>query len=146
MTLYLHSNNYLTSIIGGVTMLPSINKGIKSYIWFFNKKFETIQPPYRIEMLSNQKLKISVPPVSGSPYKKLVIYIGFNDDDSVKTAIDTDDKSFYTSIFYMEIIRKKRDNEAWQEIRKKYPSKLWIEKYIHFLLKAPTTIIELLED
>ncbi len=33
-------------------MLPSINKGIKSYIWFFNKKFESTTPPYNIQMLN----------------------------------------------------------------------------------------------
>jgi|TARA_Y100000589_G_C27109883_1_gene611761 hypothetical protein len=126
-------------------MLPSINKGIKSYVWFFNKKFENTTPPYNIQMLTNQKLKITIPPVSGGPYTKLILYIEFTENDCVKTAIDTDDKSFYTSLFYIEVIRKKRDNEAWQEIKKKYQSKLWVEKYIHFLLKAPTTIIQLLE-
>ena len=126
-------------------MLPSINKGIKSYIWFFNKKFESTTPPYNIQMLNNQKLKITIPPIEGAPYKKLIIYIEFTENDNVKTAIDTDDKSFYTGLFYMEVIRKKRDNEAWQEIKKRYQSKFWVEKYIHFLLKAPTTIIDLLD-
>ena len=126
-------------------MLPSINKGIKSYVWFFRKKFEKTTPPYDICMLSNQKLKITIPPIQDGPYKKLIKYMEFSDTDTVKTAIDTDDKSFYTSIFYIEVIRKKRDNEAWQEIKKRYKSTLWVEKYIHFLLKAPTTIIKLLD-
>ena len=57
-------------------MLPSINKGIKSYVWFFRKKFEKTTPPYDICMLSNQKLKITIPPIQDGPYKKAYYIYG----------------------------------------------------------------------
>ena len=124
-------------------MLPKINNGIKSYVWFFVRKYEKQKKPYSVQAIKNNRLKIDVLPIEGCPYKKLILYIEFDNDDNVCVAFDTDDQLFYTSVFYIEVIRKKRINEAWKIISNRYKSELRIEKFIHFLLNAPTTIIEL---
>ena len=66
-------------------------------------------------MLSNQKLKITIPPIQDGPYS--LLYMEFSDTDTVKTAIDTDDKS-YTSIFYIEVIRKKKIMKLGKKLKR----------------------------
>ena len=69
----------------------------------------------------------------------------FDRDDNVRVAIDTDDQSFYTGLFYIEVIRKKRYNEAWRIIKLRYNDMIALEKFVYFLLNAPRHIIDLIE-
>ena len=126
-------------------MLSNINSGIKSYVYLFLYKHINKKTPYSVEHTRKNRIVIKVAPLEGAKYKRLHLIINFDDNDNVKTAIDTDDQSFYTGIFYMEVIRKKRDNEAWKIIKKKYNNSIVLEKYIYFLLNAPSHIINLLE-
>lgn len=126
-------------------MLPNINSGIKSYVYLFLRKHENKTTPYSVEHTRKNQIVVKVAPIKDAEYKRLHLIINFDDNDNVKTAIDTDDQSFYTGIFYMEVIRKKRDNEAWKIIKKKYNNSIVLEKYIYFLLNAPYHIINLLK-
>jgi len=126
-------------------MLPNINNGIKPYVYVFLQKHQHRTSPYSVEHTRKNRIVVKVAPIDGAEFKRLHIIINFDNDDNVKTAIDTDDQSFYTSLFYMEVIRKKRDNEAWKIIKKRYDNSIVLEKYIYFLLNAPHHIIELLK-
>ena len=126
-------------------MLPNINNGIKSYVYVFLQKYQHRISPYSVEHTRKNRIVVKVAPIDGAEFKRLHIIINFDSNDNVKTAIDTDDQSFYTSLFYMEVIRKKRDNEAWKIIKKRYDNSIVLEKYIFFLLNAPHHIIELLK-
>ena len=126
-------------------MLPNINAGIKPYVYHFLQKYRTQLKPYSMEHTRKNRILVRVAPIEGANYKKLHIIMNFDDNDNVRTAIDTDDQSFYTGLFYMEVIRKERDNEAWKIIRSRYNDNIAIEKFIYFLLNAPHHIIDLLE-
>ena len=76
----------------------------------------------------------------------LQLVLEFDEQDNVKSTINTGDPEFKNSLFYKEVLEPGRDNEAWDIIKKRYEMKLWIKKYIYFLLHAPVDIIELLKD
>ena len=126
-------------------MLPIINSKTKPYIYFFLQKYRGKGLSYSVEYKDKNKLIIQIPPIQDADFKRFHIIVTFDEKDNVKTVIDTDDKSFYTSIFYMEVIRKKRDNEAWQIIKERYKDNIALEKYVFFLLNAPDHIIDLIE-
>ena len=127
-------------------MLPIINNNIKPYLLTFMKKYEGKTKPYSVALMSKNKIRVRVFPIEDAEFKKLHILMFFDSQDKVRTAIDTDDQSFYTGMFYIEVLRKRRDNEAWQIIRNRYPKDLWVEKYIYFLLNAPTHIIDIFNN
>lgn len=116
--------------------LPDINCSLKPYIHEFMASNANRKSLYDVEVLKLNKLKI----LFSGPGGEFYILMFFDSKDKVRTAIITDDAEFYTSLFYIEVLRKRRDNEAWTEIMNKYPRKRWIERYIYFLLKAPDTI------
>ena len=64
----------------------------------------------------------------------------FDSKDHIRAAVDTDNKEFYTSLFYIEVIRKRRYNEAWEILKNRYSQHLWIDKFINFILRAPNVI------
>ena len=116
--------------------LPDLNQSLKPYIHEFMVTNARRNSPYQVEVLKLNKLKI----LFSGPCGEFYILMFFDSKDKVRTAIVTEDAKFYTSLFYIEVLRKRRDNEAWMEIMSKYPRKRWIERYIYFLLKAPNTI------
>lgn len=116
--------------------LPDLNQSLKPYIHEFMATNARRNSPYQVEVLKLNKLKI----LFSGPCGEFYILMFFDSKDKVRTAIVTEDAKFYTSLFYIEVLRKRRDNEAWMEIMSKYPRKWWIERYIYFLLKAPNTI------
>ena len=126
-------------------MLPSVNSNIKSYVYFFLQKFSNKNTPYSVEHIKKNKLLVHVSPNEYNLFKRFDIIMSFDDKDNIRTVIDTDDQSFYTSLFYIEVIRKKRDNEAWKIIKTRYNDNEVIEKFIYFLLNAPKHIIDLIE-
>ena len=126
-------------------MLPNINKGIKPYVYYFLQKHRTAMKPYSVEHTRKNRVLVKVAPIEDASYKRLNIIMNFDENDNVKTAIDTDDQSFYTGVFYIEVIRKKKDNEAWQIIKSRYNDQIAVEKFVFFLLNAPHHIIDLLE-
>ena len=115
--------------------LPNINSKLKPYIYDFFKTNRSSASPYDVEVLKLNKLRVTVP---GDEHG-LAILMFFDSNDGVRTAVQTNDKAFYTSLFYIEVLRKRRDNEAWAAIRRRYSRNRWVERYIHFLIKAPRT-------
>ena len=126
-------------------MLPNINQGLKPYVYHFLHKYRGQSSPYSVEHTRKNRILVRVMPVDGAPYKKLHIIMDFDRDDNVRVAIDTDDQSFYTGLFYIEVIRKKRYNEAWRIIKLRYNDMIALEKFVYFLLNAPRHIIDLIE-
>ena len=126
-------------------MLPNINKGIKPYVYHFLQKHRRQLKPYAVEHTRKNRLLVRVAPIEDANYKRLDIIMNFDENDHVRTAIDTDDQAFYTGVFYMEVIRKKRDDEAWQIIKSRYSDHIAVEKFVFFLLNAPHHIIDLIE-
>ena len=115
--------------------LPDINAKLKPYIYDFFNMNKDFNPSYGVEVLKQNKLRIIVPNTKHG-YSILMF---FDSMDRVRTAIQTDDPAFYTSLFYIEVLRKRRDNEAWATIKGRFPRRRWIERYIHFLIRAPGT-------
>ena len=115
--------------------LPEINGRLKPYILDFLRTNRRSLAPFLVDVLKLNKLRVTLP----DHKSKQSILMFFDSNDRVRTAIVTDDQSFYTSLFYVEVLRKRRDNEAWSEIKNRFPQYKWIEKYVHFLIKAPTT-------
>jgi hypothetical protein len=125
-------------------MLPEINI-IKPYIYHFLQKYHNKTTPYSVEHTRKNRILVIVDPIEDSCYKRFHIIMNFDAKDDIKIAIDTDDQTFYTGLFYIEVIRKKRYNEAWKIIKSRYKEEIVIEKFVYFLMNAPNHIIELLE-
>ena len=115
--------------------LPDINAKLKPYIYDFFRSNRDSGVPYEVEVLKQNKLRVVVPNTKHG----YAILMFFDSMDRVRTAIQTDDPAFYTSLFYIEVLRKRRDNEAWTAIKGRFPQRRWIERYIHFLVRAPGT-------
>ena len=126
-------------------MLPNIKSNIKPYIYYFLQKYRNKVSPYSVEHIRKNRLVIRIAPTQDVKFKRFNIIVNFDEKDNVITVIDTDDEEFYVSLFYMEVIRKKRDNEAWQIIKARYNDNIALEKYVYFLLNAPQHIIDLIE-
>ena len=115
--------------------LPEINGRLKPYILDFLRSNRKSLNPFVVDILKLNKIKVTLP---YHKYKQSILMF-FDSNDRVRTAIITDDQAFYTSLFYIEVLRKRRDNEAWTEIKNKFPQYKWIDRYLHFLERAPTT-------
>ena len=83
------------------------------------------------------QIKINIP--EGSDVNRFEIGLHFDYQDDVRTIIITD-KEFYDGLFYMEVIKTERYKEAWQIMRQRYLLDSWIDRYIYFLLHAPSIL------
>lgn len=127
----------------GNSMLPDINSGVKPHVYFFLKKHGDSASPYQVEHIRRNRLSVAVVPATTLGCRRFCIMVDFDNDDAIKTAVDTDDSSFYTTPFYMEVLRKRQYREAWDIIRERYPSNIVVEKYIYFLVNAPRCVGDL---
>tara|TARA_Y100000591_G_C21742907_1_gene650329 strand:+ start:421 stop:810 length:390 start_codon:yes stop_codon:yes gene_type:complete len=129
-------------------MFPDIkNKPkYKRYIILFKREYDKFEyKHYYVKYRGPSKLQIDVNMPEDAP-GKLQLVLEFDEQDNVKSIINTADPEFKNSLFYKEVLEPGRDNEAWDIIKKRYEMKYWIKKYIYFLLHAPVDIIELLKD
>ncbi len=111
---------------------------LKSYISLFKKEYDLFEyKHYRLILLRYNKFRVEVKLAEDSEKNKLHITLEFDNNDNVSTIMDLDDPAFYKGIFYKEVIETKRDNEAWQIIKKKYSKNQWKKKNNFFLFKVP---------
>ncbi len=124
-------------------------KTTKSYITLFKYHLDKCSK-YKIKILNYNKLSINInldkvlENDNEITSKTMLLTLYFDDNDNIITLIDIDDLNYYKSPFYNEVILPRRDNEAWQIIKKKYHIKDWIEKYVFFILNAPHSLSKMI--
>lgn len=135
-------------------MLPDIKPhNYKRYIILFKREYDILKcKEYYVKYRGPNKLQIDVKThestdtTDNALQLALQLVLEFDKDDNVKSTINSGDPNFKKGLFYTEVLKPGRDNEAWQIIKQKYNIKYWIKKYIYFLLHAPVDIIEVLRD
>ena len=113
----------------------------KAYVGLFMKHHgasETYKSIQQGDIDPNElQIKINIP--DGSDINRFEIGLHFDHQDDVRTIIITD-KEFYDGLFYTEVIKTERYKEAWEIMRHRYLLDSWIDKYIYFLLHAPSIL------